>query len=176
MENVQINPEICVHDARRAIAFYEKAFGAKSVALYATPDEKKVMHCCLELNGAAVFVCDDFPEASRGKRRSPKALGGSSVTVHLNCADVARSWKSAVRAGAKVVLPLERQFWGDVYGVLVDPFGQRWSLSSSRSGEKPESEDADYAAGAEKMYPTKKKGARGAQRPAARRKAGARRK
>ena len=38
-------------------------------------------------------------------------------------------WQQAVQAGAKVVLPLDNQFWGERYGMLVDPFGHRWSMS-----------------------------------------------
>jgi PhnB protein len=40
-----------------------------------------------------------------------------------------RLWQQAVSAGARVVMPLGGQFWGERYGQLVDPFGHRWSLS-----------------------------------------------
>jgi len=160
MKNVSLIPEICVHDARGALAFYRKAFQAKGLSEFATPDGKKIMHAALELHGGVVFVCDDFPEASGGKARSPKHLGGSPVTIHLNCPDVHRTWKKAVAAGAKIVLPLERQFWGDVYGILVDPFGQRWSMSASEEAQKPGQDSEAYKAGAETLYPTKARKAR----------------
>jgi PhnB protein len=59
---------------------------------------------------------------------TPKALGGSPVTIHLVVTDVDTKFQKAVDAGATVVMPLEDQFWGDRYGVLQDPFGHQWSM------------------------------------------------
>jgi len=154
MKDVKVIPEICVHDARGAIEFYKKAFGAKDLGTHATPDGKRIMHCGLEVNGGVVFVRDDFPEANQGKKLSPRDLGGSSVTVHLNCAEVQRAWDKAVAAGATVLMPLAKQFWGDTYGVFADPFGQRWSMSGSGGHDKPDTEGGSYKKGAEKMFPT----------------------
>ena len=142
-----------MHDARGAIEFYKKAFGAKDLGTHATPDGKKIMHCGLALNGGVVFVCDDFAKTA-GARRSPKHLGGSSVTIHLNCPNVQATWKAALAAGASIVTPLEKQFWGDTYGIAVDPFGQRWSMSGTDAGNKPDVHGEDYKSGAEKMYPS----------------------
>lgn len=155
MNNVTMIPELTVSDARGAIEFYKKAFGAKDHGTHATPDGAKIMHSALEINGAMVFVVDDFPDHNGGKPRSAKALGGSSVTIHLNCADLQATWNTVVEAGAKVILPLAKQFWGDTYGVVEDPFGQRWSMSAAGQGhEKPDTEGEEYKAGAEKLYPT----------------------
>jgi PhnB protein len=154
MKDVSVIPEICVHDARGAIEFYKKAFGAADLGTHATPDGKRIMHCGLSINGGVVFVRDDFPEANAGKKRAPRDLGGTNVTVHLNCADVQKAWDTAVKAGATVVMPLAKQFWGDTYGVFDDPFGQRWSMSGAGGHDKPDSKGADYEKGAKKMYPT----------------------
>jgi PhnB protein len=165
MKDFTVIPEICVDDARGAIAYYKKAFGAKDLGTHATPDGKRIMHSALALNDGVVFVRDDFPERNRGKARTPKALGASSVTIHLNCADAHRVWKKAVQAGATVVMPLEQQFWGDVYGVFDDPFGQRWSMSAAHS-EKPDVESPEYKAGAEALYPTGKQAPRAGKKSA----------
>jgi len=157
MKNVTLIPELTLNDARRAIDFYQRAFGAQDLGTHATPDGSKIMHSGLGVNGGVIFVCDDFPERNGGRARSPKALGGSPVTVHLNCADVQAAWDRAVQAGAKVLLPLERQFWGDVYGVLEDPFGQRWSMSAAAEHGKLDQDAEEYKAGAEKLYPTRPK-------------------
>lgn len=165
MKNVMVIPELTLDDARRAIDFYQRAFGAKDLGTHATPDGSKIMHSGLEVNGGVIFVCDDFPERSGGQRRSPRALGGSPVTIHLNCADVHAAWNRAVKAGARVLMPLEQQFWGDVYGVLEDPFGQRWSMSAG-DHEKPDVEADEYKSGAEKLYPTRPPAKAGAKAPA----------
>jgi PhnB protein len=155
MENVKLIPELIVSDARRAIDFYKSAFAAKDLSTHATPDGKKIMHAALELgSGGVIFLVDDFPERNGGKARTPTALGGSPITIHLNCGDVQATWKGAVGAGAKVILPLEKQFWGDVYGIVEDPFGHRWSMSAAHADKPSEQSDA-YKSGAEKLYPTK---------------------
>jgi PhnB protein len=143
-------PELTVDDARGAIEFYKKAFGARDLGAHATPDGKKIMHASLEINGAVVFLADSFPEMNGGKSRTPLALGASPVTIHLNASNVDALWASALAAGAKVLLPLQKQFWGDYYGILEDPYGHRWSMSAH--GEKPS--DEEYREGAEKLFPT----------------------
>ena len=59
---------------------------------------------------------------------TPRALGGTPVTIHLTVTDVDGKFQRAVDAGATVVTPLEDQFWGDRYGMVADPFGHHWSL------------------------------------------------
>ena len=51
------------------------------------------------------------------------------MTLHIYTENVDGLWQQAVQAGAKVVLPLDNQFWGERYGMLVDPFGHQWSMS-----------------------------------------------
>ncbi len=64
------------------------------------------------------------------------------IVVHLNVKDPHPIWKNALKNGAKVVVELERQFWGDVYGSFRDPFGYEWGLcSSSPITAEPESPD-----------------------------------
>jgi len=62
---------------------------------------------------------------------SPPSVGSSIVTLHIYSKNVDKLWQRAVRAGAKVVMQIENQFWGERYGKLLDPFGHNWSLSMS---------------------------------------------
>lgn len=124
-----VAPYLTVDDAKGAIDFYLRAFGARELGRQATPDGR-ILHAALQLNGGLVMLCDDFPEMSEGRRSSPPALGGTAVAIHLTLPDVDATWKRAVEAGAKVVMPLADAFWGDRFGVLEDPFGHRWSLST----------------------------------------------
>ena len=39
-------------------------------------------------------------------------------------------FEQAVRAGAKVTMPLDDMFWGDRYGKVEDPFGHQWSIGT----------------------------------------------
>ena len=125
-------PYLTVDDAKAAIAFYERAFGAVELSRQATPDGEKLIHAALTINGGLFMLCDDFPEMTGGKRRTPRALGGTAVTLHLDLPDVDATWAKAVEAGAAVTMPLADQFWGDRYGKLEDPFGHSWSLATRK--------------------------------------------
>ncbi|MBB3601961.1 PhnB protein [Mycolicibacterium sp. BK556] len=120
-------PHLVVDDAPAAIDFYVKAFGAVELGRVPRPDGK-LIHAAVEINGSTVMLNDDFPEMSGGKSTTPPALGGTPVTIHLTVTDVDTKFQQAVDAGATVVMPLEDQFWGDRYGMVVDPFGHQWSL------------------------------------------------
>jgi PhnB protein len=61
---------------------------------------------------------------------SPKALGGSPVTIHLVVKDVDAVAQRAVEAGATLKMPVQDMFWGDRYGVVEDPFGHVWSVAT----------------------------------------------
>ncbi len=122
-----LSPHLVVDDANAAIDFYVKAFGAVEVGRIPGPDGK-LIHAAVQIDGATVMLADDFPEMSDGKSMTPKALGGTPVTIHLTVTDVETRFQQAVDAGATVVMPLEDQFWGDRYGIVRDPFGHQWSL------------------------------------------------
>jgi PhnB protein len=127
-----VSPYLTVDDGHAAIDFYVRAFGAKLVDKQTTPDGKKIVHAALLVNGGLFMISDDFPEMSGGKSRTPKAFGGSPVTIHLEVPDVDAVWANATEAGARVAMPLADQFWGDRYGKLVDPFGHGWSLATRK--------------------------------------------
>lgn len=122
-----VSPHLVVDDAAAAIDFYVKAFDATELGRVPGPDGK-LIHAAVNINGSTVMLNDDFPEFSEGKSSTPRALGGTPVTIHLTVTDVDAKFARAVEAGAEVVHPLEDQFWGDRYGVVRDPFGHQWSL------------------------------------------------
>ena len=120
-------PHLVVDDAAAAIDFYVAAFGAEEIGRVPGPDGR-LIHAAVKINGFTVMLNDDFPETCSGKSMTPKALGGTPVTIHLTVTDVDTKFQRAVDAGATVVMAVEDQFWGDRYGVLADPFGHNWSL------------------------------------------------
>lgn len=122
-----LSPHLVVDDANAAIDFYVKAFGAVEMGRVPRQDGK-LIHGAVQIDGSLVMLADDFPEMSDGKSMTPKAFGGTPVTIHLTVTDVDSRFRRAVDAGATVVMPLEDQFWGDRYGVVRDPFGHQWSL------------------------------------------------
>src|SRR5580700_6888825 len=121
-----ITPHLTVRDAKRAIEFYQKAFGAEVLGVAPGPGDK-VMHASLKIGDSILMLNDEFPEF--GGQLGPSATG-SSVALHVYLDDVDTAVQRAVSAGATVKMPVMDQFWGDRYGVVIDPFGHRWSLAT----------------------------------------------
>ena len=121
-----ITPHLVCAGAAEAIEFYKKAFGAVELMQMAGKDGK-LMHGAIEINGAMVMLVDEMPQWGV---QSPKSLKGSPVTIHLYVDDVDAFVEHAVRAGATVKMPVADMFWGDRYGVIVDPFGHNWSIAT----------------------------------------------
>ena len=120
-------PHLTVSDAKKAMAFYQAAFGATPGRVASTPDGK-VMHADFRIGSSVIYINDPFGSVS----------GAGTITLHVWSEDVDALWKRAVAAGAKVVMPLENQFWGDRYGNLEDPFGIVWALAQHVEDVPPE--------------------------------------
>ncbi|MDB4927979.1 MAG: hypothetical protein JWM10_463 [Myxococcaceae bacterium] len=130
---VGVEPLLVVHDAGAAIAYYARAFGAVERDRQALPDGR-IVAAVLAVDGFAIRVCDDFPELRGGRRGSPAALGGTPVTIHLTVDGVDELFGRAIAAGATVRLGLHEVSARRRQGVIEDPFGHRWSLSSAAAG------------------------------------------
>ena len=106
--------------AAEAAAFYARAFEAEEQMRMKGPDGERLIHCHLRINGASVLLADDFSTAG-----APPAAG---VTIHLQVDDPQGWWDRAVAAGVDVRQQMTKQFWGDLYGDLKDPYGHAWSI------------------------------------------------
>jgi PhnB protein len=123
-----LTPHLVVRDGAAAIDFYKKAFGAQELTRMAMPgNEKKIMHALLKINDSMLMLMDEFPDM---QAKGPASLGGSPITIHIYVTDVDAAVDRAVKAGAKVKMPVDDMFWGDRYGVITDPFGHSWSLAT----------------------------------------------
>ncbi|MCP4246752.1 MAG: VOC family protein [bacterium] len=130
-----ISPHIVCQGAAEAIEFYKKAFGAEEVFRMPGPDGKAVMHAELQIGDSRLMLCEEFPDMGA---KSPKAIGGTPVTVHLYVADADKIFAQAIEAGATVNMPLTDMFWGDRYGKLSDPFGHQWSVATHKEDLSPD--------------------------------------
>ncbi|MBL8537319.1 MAG: glyoxalase/bleomycin resistance/extradiol dioxygenase family protein [Hyphomonadaceae bacterium] len=118
-------PYLAIDGARDAIAFYRRAFSALmhgDVALM--PGTSRVANASLVINGGVLVLSDAFPEMGQ-----PAAKGGHGFTMQLVVDDGDLWWNRAVEAGCEIVTPFARQFWGDRYGQLRDPFGVDWAIN-----------------------------------------------
>jgi uncharacterized glyoxalase superfamily protein PhnB len=123
-----VTPHLVCAGAAEAIEFYKKAFGAVEEARLPGPGGR-IMHAMIRIGDSAVMLVDEMPEWGA---LGPKALKGSPVTVHLYVENADATVERAVKAGAKVTMPLDDTFWGDRYGKLEDPFGHHWSVATHK--------------------------------------------
>ncbi len=121
-----VTPHLVCAGAADAIEFYKKAFGAVEMARLPGP-QGKIAHAMIRIGDSVVMLVDEFPEMGS---LSPKSFKGSPVTIHLYVDNVDATVERAVKAGAKITMPVADMFWGDRYGQLVDPLGHHWSVGT----------------------------------------------
>lgn len=129
-----VTPSLFVAGAAKAIDFYKKALDAEELYRFPAPDGT-IMHAEIQIGDSRIMLGDEMPEQG-GK--GPKTLGGTPVGLFVYRDNVDAAWKQALDAGAKVVMPLEDQFWGDRAGCFQDPFGHQWWLAQHIRDMTPE--------------------------------------
>jgi PhnB protein len=123
-----VTPYLSIRGAADAIEFYKRAFGATEVMRMAQPDGR-VGHAELQIGDSRVMLADESPEMDF---RSPKAIGGTPVMLHLYVEDSDAVVGRAVSAGAKLLRPVQDQFYGDRSGTVADPYGHVWHVSTHK--------------------------------------------
>jgi PhnB protein len=144
-----VTPYLIVDDAKAAIDFYKRAFGAQEK--FRLPMGDKIGHAEIKVGDSHVMLADEFPDMGH---LGPKSRGGTTVSLLLYCDDVDAAFKKAVAEGAKEQRPVEDQFWGDRMGTLSDPFGHQWSLATHTLDVPPEEMESRMKAFGEKSKET----------------------
>jgi len=103
----------------------------------------RIGHAEIKIGDALIMLSDEYPEMGV---RSPQSLGGTPVTIHFYVRDVDALVGQAVAAGAKLLRPVQDQFYGDRSGWLEDPFGHRWNIATRKEDVSPEELRRRYAA------------------------------
>ncbi len=124
-----VTPHLTIRECEKALAFYEKAFGAQVLEKSPGPSGK-IMHALVKIGDSVLMMADEFPEMGEGPSSSPKTLGGTSVTLNIYCPDADAWYDRAVKAGAEARMPPADMFWGDRYSQVRDPFGHSWAIAT----------------------------------------------
>ena len=128
-----VTPSLTLKDSLKAIEFYKKAFGAKVLDLFPSPDGKGTMHATVQIGDSILMMGDENPNC-----RSAESLGGSPVGLYIYVPNVDAAFKQAIAAGAAVTMPVTDMFWGDRFGSLKDPFGYSWMIATHTRDLTPE--------------------------------------
>ena len=128
----RLNPYISFADnARQAMEFYKDVFGGtlamNTFGEYGaadSPDADKIMHAMLETDGGIALMGADTPT---GMTHNP----GDNIAVSLSGddADELHGYWDKLSDGGTVSVPLEKQVWGDEFGMCVDRFGIGWMVN-----------------------------------------------
>ena len=132
----RLNPYISFNgNARAALEFYEEVFGGTLVmntfgefGAGDGPEAEKIMHGQLDTASGYTLMGSDTPP---GMEHSP----GNTMTVSLSGDDAGelRGYWDKLSADGTVTMPLERQMWGDEFGMCIDQFGVPWMVNITQS-------------------------------------------
>jgi PhnB protein len=131
----RVIPYLHVDGAAEAIDFYTNVLGATERGRMPGDTPEKVGHAELEIGGSVIMLADEAPEMDI---RGPKSVGGTPITVCVYVEDVDAVVDRATAAGAKILRPVENQFYGDRSGTFEDPFGHQWNIMSHVEDVSPE--------------------------------------
>lgn len=128
----RLNPYISFTDnARQAMEFYQGVFGGSltlntfgEYGAQDSPDAKKIMHGMLETSSGYTLMGADTPS---GMEYNP----GTNIAVSLSGddGDELRGYWEKLSDDGTVSVPLEKQMWGDEFGMCVDRFGITWMVN-----------------------------------------------
>ncbi len=132
---MKLTPHLRFNDnkAREALDFYKKCFGKAEITIQTVgespmasqmPKEShnKVMHATFA-SGGLEFTSSDM--------MMDKAVIGDQISLMLECdsEEQLRSFFDKLTEGGAIFMPVEKMFWGALFGVITDKYGMEWSLN-----------------------------------------------
>ncbi len=122
-----------------AMRFYERTLGGKlaltthaesPIADQAPPGSgDRIMNSRLDLDDGAVLMASDaFPG------HPFEGMKGFSLSLTYPKASDAKRIFEALAKGGRVTLPLQKTFWSEAFGMVVDRFGTPWMLNTAPAG------------------------------------------
>jgi PhnB protein len=118
-------------NCRQAIEFYKTALGA-DVLFTQTVGESpmsdmgqsaNIMHCTIKVGDSTIMMCDDpRPEAAPGD-------GNISLAIGLDDPERASQLFRNLTDGGSVIMPLEKTYWAEAFGMVTDKFGVKWMVN-----------------------------------------------
>lgn len=131
-----VTPYLIIKGAAQAIDYYKNVFGATELFRMDGPDGK-VGHAELQIGDSHIMLADENPSMGTG-HASAATIGGSPVSLYLYLPDVDAVVDRAVAEGAKILKPVQDQFYGDRSGFIQDPFGHLWGVATHVEDVSPE--------------------------------------
>jgi PhnB protein len=131
----RLNPYLNFNgNARQALQFYQSVFGGElNLNTFAdfggqdSPDADRIMHGQLETDAGYTIMAADVPSSMEYH-----SMAGCSVSLSGDDGDVLRGYWEKLAAGGTITMPMQKQSWGDEFGMCVDGFGVPWLVNISQ--------------------------------------------
>jgi PhnB protein len=121
-------------DTRQALEFYESVFGGTLVlntfAQYGaqdSPDADRIMHGMLETEAGYTIMAADVTS-----EMEYQPMAGFSMSLSGDEGDLLRGYWEKLSASGAVTMPMQKQVWGDEFGMCVDGYGVSWLVNISQ--------------------------------------------
>ena len=118
-------------NCREAIAFYKSALDAEVLFTQTVGESPmanmgpagNIMHCTMKVGGSTIMMCDD-------PRPGAEAAGGNiSMAIGLDDPERAKQIFANLEKGGTVIMPLEKTYWAEAFGMVTDQFGIKWMVN-----------------------------------------------
>jgi PhnB protein len=127
-----VNPYIAFRgNCRQAIEFYKSALDAEVLFTQTVGESpmsdmgaaENIMHCTIKVGDSTIMMCDDpRPDVSSGS-------GNISLAIGLNDPERARQVFANLARNGSVLMPLEKTYWAEAFGMVIDNFGVKWMIN-----------------------------------------------
>src|SRR5687767_2200131 len=121
-----LTPRLVCKDPVRMIEFCVTVLDAKELVRRPGRDGS-VAHAVVSIGDAMLMIESEWPEMTN---RAPQPDGSSPVILFVYVENVDATVERAVSRGARILMPLTNQFWGDRTAWILDPCGHVWTLAT----------------------------------------------
>ena len=127
-----------------AMRFYERVFQGKLELLLTYAESpaanevaldraQRIMHARLVIDGRALLASDAVSEDPF------EGIRGFALSINYDTVDEAQRVFSELSDGGTVQMPLQRTFWAEAFGMLVDKYGTPWMVNVNAPGQDGDS-------------------------------------
>lgn len=143
---MQLNHYLNFHgNTEAAFNFYKSVFGgefsplmrygdmpAQDGVTLSDADKQKIMHISLPINESTVLMASDVNEQFCAQTNQPFTVGTNHyISINLDSSEQAKAKPlfDALSANGSIEMPLDKTFWGALYGAFTDQFGIKWMVN-----------------------------------------------